>query len=223
MSWHKSVSLSGEDVFDENADELDLPSREWSSNMKKRARDGYVDGVDDGEEASLQPGFNQGFKEGAARTVAVSRLKGFVTAISCWCESQHPENPAKQTVSDLLRQVTQHEETILEDIKRTMEKPQPSVSDISEAMEDLGAVAAGGGCCGEQCKETDCCKGGEEMQTDVPKQPRRCPDSSSDSLENKLLVLIQRCTQLVTELGLPLELTAYVESLANKDIQRNFL
>lgn len=37
-----------------------------------------MDGVDAGEESSLQLGFNQGFREGAAKTVAVGRLKGIV-------------------------------------------------------------------------------------------------------------------------------------------------
>lgn len=41
-------------------------------------QDGYVDGVDAGEEASLQVGFNLGFREGAAQTAAVGRLKGIV-------------------------------------------------------------------------------------------------------------------------------------------------
>lgn len=38
MSWVKAVSYSGEDVFDENADDLYLQSKEWSSNMRKRVR-----------------------------------------------------------------------------------------------------------------------------------------------------------------------------------------
>ncbi|MED6282577.1 hypothetical protein CHARACLAT_033611, partial [Characodon lateralis] len=78
MSWVKAASFSGEDVFDENADDLNLQSKEWTSNMKKRIKDGYVDGVSAGEEASLQVGFNQGFREGAAQTVAVGRLRGIV-------------------------------------------------------------------------------------------------------------------------------------------------
>lgn len=41
-------------------------------------QDGYVDGVDAGEEASLQVGFKLGFREGAAQTAAVGRLKGIV-------------------------------------------------------------------------------------------------------------------------------------------------
>lgn len=41
-------------------------------------QDGYVDGVDAGEEASLQEGFCSGFKEGAAQTAAVGRLRGIV-------------------------------------------------------------------------------------------------------------------------------------------------
>lgn len=37
-----------------------------------------MDGVNAGEEASLQMGFNMGFREGAAQTVAVGRLRGIV-------------------------------------------------------------------------------------------------------------------------------------------------
>lgn len=43
-----------------------------------RGQDGYVDGVDAGEEASLQVGFTFGFREGAAQTAAVGRLRGIV-------------------------------------------------------------------------------------------------------------------------------------------------
>lgn len=216
MSWFKSVSFSGEDVFDENADELNLQSREWSSNMKKRVRDGYVDGIDAGEEASLQPGFNLGFREGAAQTVNVGCLKGIITAIRCWCQSQHLEHPAVERVSELLHQVTQHEDSIMESIRRTLENPPASVSDISESMEDLGAMQTGGGCCGDEgCKNTDCCKGGDKMDTDVPQQPHRPSPGSSESSnsEDKLVALLRQCAQIVTELGLPPELTAYIQTI----------
>lgn len=39
-------------------------------------QDGFVDGADAGTEASLQVGFNQGYREGAAMTAPVGRLKG---------------------------------------------------------------------------------------------------------------------------------------------------
>lgn len=38
MSWLKAASTSGDDVFDENADEMSVMSKEWVSNMKKRVR-----------------------------------------------------------------------------------------------------------------------------------------------------------------------------------------
>uniref|UniRef100_A0A8C6V3L0 OTU deubiquitinase with linear linkage specificity a n=1 Tax=Neogobius melanostomus TaxID=47308 RepID=A0A8C6V3L0_9GOBI len=216
MSWFKSVSYSGEDVFDENADELHLQSREWSSNMKRRVRDGYVDGVDAGEEASLQPGFNLGFRDGATQTVDVGRLKGIVTAIRCWCQSKHPEHSSVKTMSDILHQVNQLEDSIMEGIRRTLENPPASVSDVSESMEDLGVMQEGGSCCsGECCKEKDCNKGGDKMDTDIPQQPqRRCPGvSGSSNCEDELVALLQRCTQTVTELGLPPELTSYIETI----------
>lgn len=219
MSWVKSISLSGEDVFDENADELNLQSREWTSNMKKRVRDGYVDGVDAGEDASLQLGFNIGFREGAAQTVAVGRLKGIVCAIRCWCQSQHPENSqAIQTVSELLNQVTQHEDTITERIRKTLENPPPSVSDVSEGIEDLEVGHPSRSCCGEGCKETDCCRA-DKMDIDAGHlhQPHRLCSGSNDSFdsEDKLIPLLQRCVELATELGLPQELIGHIEELRN--------
>lgn len=38
MSWLKAASTSGDDVFDENADEMSVMSKEWVTNMKKRVR-----------------------------------------------------------------------------------------------------------------------------------------------------------------------------------------
>lgn len=37
MSWVRAVP-SSEDVFDENADDISLQSKEWDANMKKRFR-----------------------------------------------------------------------------------------------------------------------------------------------------------------------------------------
>lgn len=38
MSWVKSVQYSGEDVFDEDADDINLQDKEWKYNMKKRVK-----------------------------------------------------------------------------------------------------------------------------------------------------------------------------------------
>uniref|UniRef100_A0AAY4BS30 Essential protein Yae1 N-terminal domain-containing protein n=1 Tax=Denticeps clupeoides TaxID=299321 RepID=A0AAY4BS30_9TELE len=63
MSWVKALG-SSEDVFDENADDISLQSKEWKYNMEKRAKDGFRDGINAGKEASLQAGFNQGYRAG---------------------------------------------------------------------------------------------------------------------------------------------------------------
>ena len=38
MSWVKSVSVSGDDVFDEDADDISLQNKEWKHNMEKRVK-----------------------------------------------------------------------------------------------------------------------------------------------------------------------------------------
>ncbi|XP_029385295.1 OTU deubiquitinase with linear linkage specificity a [Echeneis naucrates] len=218
MSWLRAVSDAGEDVFDESADDLSLQTKEWTSNMKKRVKDGYVDGVDAGEEASLQAGFNQGFREGAAQTAAVGRLKGIISAIWCWYQIEHPENPIPASVIELLQQVSQHEDKITDRIRKALENPPPSVSDISESMEDLEVEQAGRSCCGEGREETGCCKKGEEMDLDVCHQPQKLSSASTDcssSSDEGLNLLLQRCVDVVTELGLPQELIGHIEELKN--------
>ncbi|KAM4534242.1 OTU deubiquitinase with linear linkage specificity a [Odontesthes bonariensis] len=218
MSWVKAASFSGEDVFDENGDELNLQTKEWTSNMKKRVKDGYVDGVDAGQEASLQVGFNLGFREGAAQTVAVGRLKGIVSAIWCWCQIQHPESPVPASVTDLLQQVTQHEDLITDSIRKALENPPPSVSDVSESMEDLEVKPADPGHCVGGCKELDCCRKAEKMDLDCPRQPQNLCSGSTDcssSSGGRLNVLLQCCMDLVSELGLPQELIGHIEELRN--------
>ncbi|XP_029313663.1 OTU deubiquitinase with linear linkage specificity a [Cottoperca gobio] len=218
MSWVRGVSSSG-DVFDENADELSLQSKEWASNMKKRVKDGYVEGVDAGEDASLQAGFNLGFREGAAQTAAVGRLKGIVGAIWCWCQIQHPECPLPASVTHLLQQVSQHENTIMEGIKNSLENPPPSVSAVSESMSDLEVEQAESGCRGgEGCKETDCCRTGEKMEEDVPHKHQKLSSGSTDCssrASESLNYLVQRCMDLVSELGLPQELISEIQELKN--------
>lgn len=214
MSWVKAASFNGEDVFDESGDELSLQSKEWMSNMKKRVKDGYVDGVDAGEEASLQAGFDQGFREGVAQTAAVGRLKGIVSAISCWCQIQHPENPVPASVTDLLQQVIKHEDQILDGIKTALENPPPSVSDVSESMEDLEVEPSG--CAEGACKESDCCRTAEKMEFDSPHQHQNVNSRStncSSSLEEELNHLLQRCMDVVLKLGLPQELIAHIEEI----------
>ncbi|XP_028290465.1 OTU deubiquitinase with linear linkage specificity a [Gouania willdenowi] len=207
MSWLNASVLSSDDVFDETADELSLMDKEWTNNMKKRVLDGYVDGADAGEDASLQEGFNQGFIEGAARTAAVGTLKGTVCAIQSWYQIQHPGTPVPASVTELLQLITQHEHQVLDSINKDLENPPQTVSDISESMEDLEVKG---------CSESDCCKRAENMDMDSPSQPHtNCPESvkTTFSLSQSLNHLVQRCMDIVTELGLPHEIKDDLEKL----------
>ncbi|XP_034003941.1 OTU deubiquitinase with linear linkage specificity a isoform X2 [Trematomus bernacchii] len=139
-------------------------------------------------------------------------------AIWCWCQTQHPESPLPASVTHLLQQVSQHEDTIMEGIKNTLENPPPSVSAVSESMEDLEVEQADPSCGGEGCKETDCCRTADKMDQDVPQQPQRlcsgstdCSSRSSDTLK----YLLQRCMDLVSELGLPEDLVSHIQELNN--------
>lgn len=140
------------------------------------------------------------------------------SAIWCWCQIQYPENSVPASVTELLQQVSQHENKIMDNLRKALENPPSSVSDISESMDDLEVEQAGSGCCGDGCKEADCCRRGENMDLDSPHQPQKlhsgCTDcccSSGESLNH----LLQRCIDIVSELGLPQELIGHIQELKN--------
>ncbi|KAJ8010335.1 hypothetical protein DPEC_G00073990 [Dallia pectoralis] len=219
MSWVKSVQHSGEDVFDEDADDINLQDKEWKCNMKKRVKDGYVDGIDHGKEASLQLGFNMGYREGAEGTIAVGRLKGIISAIQCWCQLQRPDNTIPASVTDLLQRVVKHEDSIMEAMRTAVESSIPSVSDVSETMEDLG-VGEGGVCCGEGgCSKGSACSkksSDVDLGSVLPQKPILSATMSADLFTipgESLEELLQCSMDIVSELGLPQELIQHLEQL----------
>lgn len=146
------------------------------------------------------------------------------SAIWCWCQIQYPENPVPVSVTELLQQVSQLEDKIMDDIRKALENPPLSVSDISESMGDLEVEQVGSGSCVEGCKETDCCRGGENMDLDGHHQPQKLQSgpigsfcSSGESINN----LLQCCMDIVLELGLPQELIRHIQELKNTQTAGN--
>ncbi|XP_069469392.1 protein YAE1 homolog isoform X2 [Ambystoma mexicanum] len=77
MPWVQAVQPDkGDDVFDEEADDLSLLQQEWKTTMEKRVKEGYRDGMDAGKADALQQGFNNGYKEGMALMMTCGTLKG---------------------------------------------------------------------------------------------------------------------------------------------------
>lgn len=129
---------------------------------------------------------------------------------------EHPESPVPTSVTDLLQRISQYEDTIMNGIKEAFDNPPPSVSSVSESMEDLDVKPADSGCCGGECTETDCCKGAEKMDLAVSiNQQQPCSGSTncSSTSRESLDYLIQRCIRLVSELGLPEELIIHIKEL----------
>ncbi|XP_051543664.1 protein YAE1 homolog [Myxocyprinus asiaticus] len=216
MSWVKSV-VSSEDVFDEDVDDISLQSKEWKYNMEKRAKDGFRDGSDAGKEASLQVGFNMGYREGATRMRVIGQLKGIMSAMWCWCKAQLPGSPTLASVTDLLQRVETHEDRLVEAMRKAQERPPPSVTEMVDNMEGLnveqrdwggesGCCNKNGDCCGRH-GVNECCSNIKDMSEDSS----RCSFSTEESYEQ----LLKSCLDLVTELGLPEVLKLHIQQLTD--------
>ncbi|KAK7123926.1 hypothetical protein R3I93_022131 [Phoxinus phoxinus] len=211
MSWVKSVG-SSEDVFDEDVDDISLQNKEWKYNMEKRAKDGFRDGVDAGKEASLQAGFNMGYREGATKMTVISQLKGIMSAVRCWCQVQLAGSPALASVTDLLQRLETHEDGLVEAMRKAQQKPLPSVTEVVDDMEDLNVDQdEESGCsnnadrCGRDGTNNDCCGNARDASEDS----QRSLSHGSFSTRQ----LLKCCLDLVIELGLPEEIKLHIQQL----------
>ena len=141
------------------------------------------------------------------------------SAIQCWCQLQRPDSPSPACVTDLLQRVVQHEDSVIQAMVKALEKPPPSVSDVSDCMEDLGVDQGDAGCRGEGCQAADCCKRGGDIDIDLkPSQKPSCSGTTDFlSSEENFERLVQSCMEVVSELRLPKELAQHLKQLNSAD------
>ncbi|NXJ82555.1 YAED1 protein, partial [Trogon melanurus] len=135
MSWVQvAVSRSSEDIFDEDADEMYLLQKEWSSTMRKRLKEGYRDGVEAGKELALQEGFNEGYRRGAELMVTCGQFRGTLNALLSWCHFNGQDSALSQ-INNLLDAVGKHEEDVLKYLNSA--EQQPHLGHVLDSVEDL--------------------------------------------------------------------------------------
>ncbi|XP_008588926.1 PREDICTED: yae1 domain-containing protein 1 [Galeopterus variegatus] len=140
MSWVRAAASVRDpgnegDVFDEEADESLLVQREWRSQMQRRVKEGYRDGIDAGKAVALQQGFNQGYKEGAEVIINYGQLRGTLSALLSWCHLHDNSSTLISKINNLLDAVGQCEEFVLKHLKSIT--PQPHAVDLLDSIEDM--------------------------------------------------------------------------------------
>ncbi|XP_059840572.1 OTU deubiquitinase with linear linkage specificity a [Hypanus sabinus] len=126
----------GDDVFDEEADELRLPRNEWTLCMGNRLKEGYRDGLNAGRESTLQQGFNKGYQEGVKKMLIPGQMRGLLSALLSWCHLNKNDPNLLSKVNQLLEVATQQEEVIFRNL--SLPTKETNVSDVTECIEDMG-------------------------------------------------------------------------------------
>lgn len=131
------------------------------------------------------------------------------SALYFWYQIKHPESPVPPSVTELLHRLSQYETTIMEGVNTALQNPPPNISSVSENMEELDLKRSESGCCGRGSNNTECCKGTEKVDSNVRKLQKNLFSGASESLN----CLLQQCIDLVSDLGLPQELSRHMEEL----------
>ncbi|NWU99131.1 YAED1 protein, partial [Upupa epops] len=219
MSWVRlTVSQSNEDIFDEDADERYLLQKEWNSTMKKRLKEGYMDGVEAGKELALQEGFNQGYRCGAQMMITCGQLRGTLSALLSWCHFNGHDS-ALSKINHLLDMVGKHEEDMLKHHSST--QLQPLLGDVLDSVQDMDLnhtapvgteYSEVGKCEGVDISGENICRNNGEigcLQSECSKDCNFCTDPESSTL-----TLVKKQTiGLVEQLGLSLDILSHVQQL----------
>lgn len=119
-------------------------------------------------------------------------------------------------MTELLHRLSQYENTVIEGVNKALENPPPNISSVSETMDELdlkhsepGCCGKGSGCCGKGSDDKECCKRSEKMDLTTTNPQKNLFSGASESLGS----LLQQCIDLVSELGLPQELSHHMEEL----------
>ncbi|NWR80581.1 YAED1 protein, partial [Centropus unirufus] len=220
MSWVQvAVSQSGEDIFDDEADEMYLLQKEWNTTMKQRLKEGYREGIEAGKELTLQEGFNQGYRHGAELMATCGQFRGTLNALLSWCHLNGHDS-ALSKINNLLNVIGKHEEDVLKYLNSIGQQPHlghilDSVQDMdlnhtapagTEYNEGKGGKHEASGSSGESI-----CRNNVEvgsMQSECSKAKL-----STDPEQSTLAWVKKQTIWLVEQLGLSLEILHHVQQL----------
>lgn len=133
------------------------------------------------------------------------------SALQCWSERQAVKSSAMASITSLMQDIMQHEEAVLEAMKRAQERPIPSVGEVSEAVEDLEMAVdqeptqSQSHPQAQGCGNGDCCK----KEAHCSQGLSACSSTATVSLEE----LVERCAKLARELELSKEFVGQIRQL----------
>ncbi|XP_046336775.2 uncharacterized protein LOC124118626 [Haliotis rufescens] len=124
-----------DDVFDDEADDEPIHRREWNKVVTDLKKGGYREGVESGQENTLQSGFNAGYDQAVRTCWKIGHLRGKLSAhlslrslnrdaTTAESESRHGE------IESLLKEITQFEKELVELSKQNT----PLVEEMTPAI-----------------------------------------------------------------------------------------
>ncbi|XP_063306731.1 protein YAE1 homolog [Pelobates fuscus] len=205
--------MEGEDVFDEEGDEMNVVQTEWKRSMEKRLKEGYLNGRDAGRENALQSGFNLGYKLGVNMLRPFGELRGTLSALLTWSQLHNPEPAVSTKLNDLLIAVCQCEDSLLKCLSSLYQTPHPS--DLSSTLEDMNLASSAPDI--ELDEQSPCASGRNccRVQDSLASSLARCRTTQqlNESAKHELCRIAKECLSVAEQLNLPEGIHRYLQTL----------
>ncbi|GJJ68823.1 hypothetical protein EMPS_01169 [Entomortierella parvispora] len=176
-----------------------IAEREWSRLHENFGNSGYLEGIEEGKESTLQDGFNQGWSEGVQYGHELGRLRGLISPLLEYIQSSS-RGASNTSSTDLLRSLDETQQktwiqTASDLVKELIELDIAKVFDKAYFDDGLGPNSTSktqqqttdSGCCGGSSSKSgneSCCKSdnkGDKEESAIPQKSGCCSKPSSAS------------------------------------------
>ncbi|XP_053213319.1 protein YAE1 homolog [Panonychus citri] len=134
-----------DDIFDEDADELVLISREYEKLSENIRNDGLRDGISQGQDSGLQRGFDSGYNEIFPAIESIYFLKGVMQAIyyrpeELSSQSIAVDDEGNKCLGELLKELRVIEKDVLRELGERQTLSQSTVDSFDQIKNQLLTV-----------------------------------------------------------------------------------
>ncbi|OWF40015.1 yae1 domain-containing protein 1-like [Mizuhopecten yessoensis] len=147
-----------DDIFDENASEIMIGSRDWKKMDSSLIKLGYRDGISEGQEINVQEGFNQGYSIAVSLVFSIAVLRGEISAILSMKHIQQTamDKSMEAELEQLLQEVRDLEQSCMKTSTSMENKVDQPKDSIQSGKEDNKVAEAGNDSNQESCVDCVC-------------------------------------------------------------------
>ncbi|XP_076354130.1 uncharacterized protein LOC143248963 [Tachypleus tridentatus] len=132
--------VGSKDVFHEDRED-DLAENTWLKIKNSRIKDGFRDGIEEGQKTTLQDGFNNGYEYGYGLMFAVSKYRGLLQGLRYFLSRNR--KPEAEILKATILKLKELEKQIFHEVQGTLAVSEKQMAHLNKELSKTSSGKAG--------------------------------------------------------------------------------